>query len=135
MTKIFDLVAFFAIRKRKTNSKNHIFPACRNFKKKFWGECYEHKWNFKPKISSIFHFWPVSWTLTCTQKKEYSDSVLKLLEFFYVLSDFGAYWCLAAIPFAISLSCWICWLPWCQPPIQKFLRDRTLNGNSHGVCI
>ena len=28
--------------------------------KKNGGECCKHKWSFKPKISSIFHFWLVN---------------------------------------------------------------------------
>ena len=34
--------------------------AWRNLKKKKSDECYNHKWNFKPEISAIFHIDGVS---------------------------------------------------------------------------
>ena len=44
---------------RNSKKEDEFKKSCRNFKKNC-GECYEHKWNFKPKFSSIFHFWLVN---------------------------------------------------------------------------
>ena len=67
------LLLFLQFEKGRQIQKISCLPHVnRNFKKNC-GECYNHKWNFKLK----------TWTLTCTQKREYFDSVLKLLVFFF----------------------------------------------------